>query len=67
VNTPIIDKLGVAKDQRAEFEKSVSVAIPLGRFGQPDELARAALYLVSSDSSFVTGVNLRVDGGMAIL
>jgi NAD(P)-dependent dehydrogenase (short-subunit alcohol dehydrogenase family) len=36
---------------------------PLGRIGQPDEMARAALYLASEDASFVTGHALLVDGG----
>ena len=39
--------------------------IPMGRIGQPDEVARAALFLASDDSSFVTGTELFVDGGRA--
>jgi NAD(P)-dependent dehydrogenase (short-subunit alcohol dehydrogenase family) len=41
-------------------------AIPLGRLGRPEELARAALCLASDASSFVTGTNIRVDGGMTL-
>jgi NAD(P)-dependent dehydrogenase (short-subunit alcohol dehydrogenase family) len=39
--------------------------VPMGRMGEPDEVAKAALYLASDDSSFVTGVELFVDGGRA--
>lgn len=67
VDTPILEKLGVDPQNKAEFEKTVSAAIPLGRFGRPEELARAALFLASEDSSFITGVNLLVDGGMSLL
>lgn len=67
VETAILDKMGIAPEHRATFLKGVAAAIPLGRFGQPSELASAALFLASDASSFVTGINLRVDGGMALL
>jgi len=40
-------------------------ALPLGRFGNPDDIANAVTFLASNDSSFVTGIELSVDGGMA--
>lgn len=66
-DTAIIEKLGIAPEDLPSFEAQMSAAIPLGRFGRPDELARAALFLASDAGSFVTGINLRVDGGMALL
>ncbi|QAY78954.1 SDR family NAD(P)-dependent oxidoreductase [Sphingosinicella sp. BN140058] len=66
-DTEILGKLGVAPDQREAFEAQMAAAIPLGRLARPQEVASAALFLASDQSSFVTGVNLRVDGGMALL
>ena len=45
--------------------KSISTTVPLGRLGLPDEIAKAAVFLASDDSSFVTGIELFVDGGFA--
>jgi NAD(P)-dependent dehydrogenase (short-subunit alcohol dehydrogenase family) len=67
VDTAILDKLGIPIEKRGPFEKAIAEAIPLGRMGQPEELAKAALFLASDASCFITGVNLRVDGGMALL
>ncbi|MBA2920868.1 glucose 1-dehydrogenase [Sphingomonas sp. MAH-20] len=66
-DTAIVEKLGVPEADREGFTAAMTRSIPLARFGQPEEVARAALFLASDASSFVTGVNLRVDGGMALL
>ncbi len=65
-DTEILGKLGVSPGDRPAFEAQMAAAIPLGRLGRPEELAEAALFLASDASSFVTGINLRVDGGMAL-
>ncbi|MDV3258452.1 MAG: glucose 1-dehydrogenase [Sphingomonas sp.] len=66
-DTAILEKLGVPPESRASFAAQMAAAIPLGRLGEPEELAEAALFLASDRSSFITGINLRVDGGMALL
>lgn len=67
VDTAILEKLGIPAEERDSFEKAMAQAIALGRMGKPHELARAALFLASDASSFITGINLQVDGGMALL
>ena len=64
ITTPIFGKLGLPAEAREEFAKHATERIPLGRFGAADEVARAALFLASEDSTFVTGHELTVDGGM---
>jgi NAD(P)-dependent dehydrogenase (short-subunit alcohol dehydrogenase family) len=51
--------------QPADAIARIVSTIPMGRIGEPDEIAKAALFLASDDSSFVTGIELFVDGGRA--
>ena len=50
---------------REEMKKQMSSLVPMGRIGQPEEIATTALFLASADSSFITGSEIYVDGGMA--
>lgn len=59
IETPIFDKAGMNHDQVA----GMASMTPMKRLGQPDEMAKAALFLASSDSSYVAGADLFADGG----
>ncbi len=66
VNSVVPNKIGspVGKE---EFDPTRAVPNLVGRAGEPDELARAVLFMVSSDAAFVVGENLVVDGGMSAM
>ncbi|XXD10089.1 glucose 1-dehydrogenase [Klebsiella sp. R445] len=64
VATPIISKMGVSEAERELFDMKVASQIPVGRLGLPEEVAAAALFLASAESSFISGIDLCVDGGM---
>ena len=65
VPTPAYNLLGLSDEQVQEFVDSQAKNIPLGRVGTPDEIAKAVVFLACDDSSFVNGIELFVDGGMA--
>jgi NAD(P)-dependent dehydrogenase (short-subunit alcohol dehydrogenase family) len=67
IETPIFGKLGLPESAVKDFADQVSTKVPLARFGQPSEVAKAVLFLASDDSSYVLGENLLVDGGMATI
>jgi NAD(P)-dependent dehydrogenase (short-subunit alcohol dehydrogenase family) len=61
--TPIFGKLGMSEAQLQQLASQATKDVPLGRFGQPSEMATAALFLASSDSSYIVGAEINVDGG----
>lgn len=63
--TPIFHKSGFTAEQRDAFEQQVIGMVPARRMAQADEIARAALFLASSDSSYVYGADLFADGGIS--
>ena len=65
IETPIYHKVGLTREQADEAKQGLVAAVPLGRMGTPEEVASAAVFLASEDSSYITGVELFVDGGMA--
>lgn len=65
--TPALGKLGLAHDDEKKLQDDIRRLVPLGRMGTPLELAKAAVFLASDESSFVVGTELLVDGGTANL
>jgi len=64
INTPAVSRL-FENGQQAEQVKTALLNIPMGRMGNPDEVAKAVAFLASDDSSYITGIELFVDGGRA--
>ena len=58
-------ELGLSDEQIKEFTAQAAAVTPLGRAGTPDEIAKAVVFLASDDSSYITGIELFVDGGAA--
>jgi NAD(P)-dependent dehydrogenase (short-subunit alcohol dehydrogenase family) len=65
IETPGLSGLAPNGEQADQLKASLVANVPLGRLGTPDEIAKAAVFLASDDSSYVTGIELFVDGGFA--
>ena len=66
VDTPLYDKLGIPDTYREQVNKDIVTGIPLGRFGTPEEVANAVLYLASDESRWNLGSEIIVDGGRTL-
>jgi NAD(P)-dependent dehydrogenase (short-subunit alcohol dehydrogenase family) len=64
IDTPGLTGLAKTDQERKAIVAQLVSAVPLGRLGQPDEIARTVVFLASDDASYVAGVELFVDGGM---
>jgi NAD(P)-dependent dehydrogenase (short-subunit alcohol dehydrogenase family) len=65
IDTPGLSNLLASTGTGQQGKEMISNAVPLGRFGTPDEIAKAVVLLASDDSSYITGTELFVDGGFA--
>ncbi|TCF99269.1 oxidoreductase [Paraburkholderia strydomiana] len=65
IDTPIFGKTGLTEQEIEGFKSGITSQVPLGRIGLSEEVAKPALFLASDDSSYISGIELTVDGGMA--
>jgi NAD(P)-dependent dehydrogenase (short-subunit alcohol dehydrogenase family) len=65
IDTPIFSSITQNEEQSELFKKNIVNAVPMKRMGSPDEVAKAVSFLASDESSYVTGIELFVDGGLA--
>ncbi len=63
IETAILGKTGLGKDDLDNMTADIRSAVPLGRFGKPEEIAGAAVFLASDASSFMLGEEITIDGG----
>jgi NAD(P)-dependent dehydrogenase (short-subunit alcohol dehydrogenase family) len=62
--TPIFGRTGLPQEAIDEFAKDILASVPMKRFGQPEEVAATVAFLASQDASYITGVEINVDGGL---
>lgn len=67
IDTPIYERIGLTEEAVRSMKQDISAQNPMRRFGSPEEMAKAALFLASSDSSFLAGSELVADGGASQL
>jgi NAD(P)-dependent dehydrogenase (short-subunit alcohol dehydrogenase family) len=62
--TPIFGRTGLPQEAMDSFSKELIETVPMKRFGQPEEVAGTVAFLASKDASYITGVEINVDGGI---
>jgi NAD(P)-dependent dehydrogenase (short-subunit alcohol dehydrogenase family) len=67
IATPIYGRLGIPAEAVQQLADGILAQVPMKRFGEPDEIARAVAFLASDEASYITGVELNIDGGMGQL
>jgi NAD(P)-dependent dehydrogenase (short-subunit alcohol dehydrogenase family) len=65
IDTPAFNRLAQTEEEIRQIKANLVAAVPMGRIGNPDEIAKAVSFLASDDSSYITGIELFVDGVMA--
>jgi NAD(P)-dependent dehydrogenase (short-subunit alcohol dehydrogenase family) len=64
IRTPIFGRNGLSQEQIDDVARMLVSKVPMNRFGQPEEVADTVLFLASQEASYITGVDINVDGGM---
>ena len=67
IETPIFDRMGAPEEAKKEMKAGIAAGVPMKRMGTAEEVAKTVAFLASDDSSYITGVDLDVDGGMGQL
>jgi NAD(P)-dependent dehydrogenase (short-subunit alcohol dehydrogenase family) len=67
IKTPIFGRNNLPKEQIEEFEKELTARVPMKRVGKPEEVAATVAFLASQDASYITGIEINVDGGLGQL
>ncbi|NNJ27397.1 Glucose 1-dehydrogenase 2 [Planctomycetes bacterium LzC2] len=66
IGTDFFDRTGMPDEQQEEMAEGLKSQVPLGRFGEPEEVAAVACFLLSDDAAYVTGSDYVVDGGLTL-